>query len=269
MEERSEREALEQERWEILGQIEDWLEGPMLLLGLVWLLLLIVELIWGLTPLLESLTTAIWALFILDFALRLALAPDRSDFLKQNVLTLVSLLLPALRLVSAVRFLRVFQAARAARGLRLVKVLGSVNRGMRALGGTMSRRGFRYVLALTGLVLFVGAAGIYAFESEREAGRAALPNLGAALWWTAMLMTTIGSEYWPQTGEGRILTFLLSVYSMGVLGYLTAALASFFVGRDAVSDEAEVAGTGDIEALRLEIVALREEIRALRPPGGG
>ena len=47
-----------------------------------------------------------------------------------------------------------------------------------------------------------------------------------------MLLTTIGSEYWPQTPEGRLLTFLLSLYSLGILGYITATLASFFVEKD-------------------------------------
>lgn len=33
-----------------------------------------------------------------------------------------------------------------------------------------------------------------------------------------MLLTTMGSEYWPQTAEGRILCLLLSVYAFAVFG---------------------------------------------------
>ena len=47
-----------------------------------------------------------------------------------------------------------------------------------------------------------------------------------------MLLTTIGSEYWPESPEGRVLTFLLSLYSLGILGYITATLASLFVEKD-------------------------------------
>lgn len=78
-----------------------------------------------------------------------------------------------------------------------------------------------------------------------------------------MLITTMGSEYWPQTLEGRILCFLLGAYAFAVFGYVTAPLATFFVGRDAENDEAEVAGGKAIAELKSEIAALRGEIRAL------
>ena len=78
-----------------------------------------------------------------------------------------------------------------------------------------------------------------------------------------MLLTTIGSEYWPQTAEGRVLCFLLSLYSFGVFGYITAAVASFFIGRDADS-AGELAGARAIEELRAEIAALHQEVFAVR-----
>ena len=53
---------------------------------------------------------------------------------------------------------------------------------------------------------------------------------------------------------------LLSLYAFGVFGYVTAALASFFIGRDAERDDAEIAGRGAIEALRTDIAALRESL---------
>ncbi len=86
--------------------------------------------------------------------------------------------------------------------------------------------------ALAVLVALLGAGGMLAFEpaSEVEGGFA---SYGEALWWTAMLLTTMGSEFWPRTAEGRVLCFLLSLYGFAVFGYITAAFASFFVGRDA------------------------------------
>lgn len=38
----SEKQALNKERWEILQQLEDWLDGPMLVLGFLWLVLLVI-----------------------------------------------------------------------------------------------------------------------------------------------------------------------------------------------------------------------------------
>jgi voltage-gated potassium channel len=85
------------------------------------------------------------------------------------------------------------------------------------------------------------------------------------LWWTAMVMTTMGSQYWPQTLEGRLLCLFLSLYAFAVFGYVTATLATFFVGRDAESSDAELAGAAQLAALREELRGLREDLRARSP----
>jgi voltage-gated potassium channel len=132
---------------------------------------------------------------------------------------------------------------------------------MGALGRTLRRRGFGYAVALTFIVTFTGAAGMYTFEDTPPDGRG-LHSYGTAVWWTAMLMTTMGSEYWPHTPEGRLLCLLLAIYAFAAFGYVTATLASFFVNRDAQGEDAELAGADAIEALRREIAALRTDVRA-------
>lgn len=261
----TDKRVLENERWELLRQLEEWLETPMVVLGFVWLALLVVEFTGGLTPLLETVGLAIWGIFVLDFALRFALAPDKPAYFKSEWLTALALLLPALRIVRVARVLRLLRAARAARGLRLFRLVSSLNRGMRALHTTLGRRGFGYVVALSAVVTLAGAAGMYAFESTAPSA-GGLNTYGAALWWTAMLMTTLGSDYSPRTDEGRVLCFLLALYAFGVFGYVTAAVATFFVGRDAESAEGELAGARSIEALRQEIAGLRAEIRGRNDP---
>ena len=75
-----------------------------------------------------------------------------------------------------------------------------------------------------------------------------------------MLVATMGSEFWPQTAEGRILCFLLALYGFAVFGYITASFASFFVGRYAAAPDSEAPGLADISALREDIRALRREL---------
>jgi len=254
------RQRIKEERRSLVDQLEDWLETPMLILGFVWLALLVYEFIWNLSPALELLGTVIWIIFILDFALKFLLAPDKTDYLKANWLTALSLLVPALRVFRIFRIFRVLRAARAARGIRLFRVLTSLNRGMKALGASFGRRGFGYVVALSVIVIFAGAAGMLAFENEVEGG---IKTYGDALWWTAMMITTIGSDYFPKTTEGRVLCFILALYGFAVFGYVTATLATFFVGRDAENAESEIVGTEDINALCGEIALLREEIKAM------
>jgi voltage-gated potassium channel len=141
---------------------------------------------------------------------------------------------------------------------------------MRALGRTLGRRGFGYVSALTVVVTVVAAAGMYAFEKD-VAEPGGLHSYADALWWTAMLVTTMGSEYWPRTPEGRILCLLVALYAFAVFGYVTATIATFFIGRDAEEETAELAGARDIERLTAEVGALRTEIQALAKssPGSG
>jgi voltage-gated potassium channel len=253
---------LARERARLLIRFRQWMEVPLLLLGFVWLVLLVMELTSGLHPMLEALSTAIWIIFIIAFLVELALAPRKLAYLRSQWLTVLSLVLPALRVLRVVRAVRVFRAARAVRGARLLRVVTGLNRGMRALGRSMGRRGFGYVSALTLIVIVAGAAGMLALEREAAGG---LPDYASALWFTIMLLTTIGSEYWPRTPEGRLLCLLLSLYAIGVFGYITAALASFFVDRDREERTANPASEDTVQALRLEIVALRQELGARRP----
>lgn len=261
---------IERERRELLEQFERWLEVPMLVLGFAWLILLGVELLWEAVwrqnPILDVLSAAIWIVFIINFVVELVLAPRKADYFKRNWLTALSLILPALRVLRLVRVVRFMRAARAARGIRLVRVIGSLNRGMRALGATMRRRGFGYVVATTILITLGGAAGMFGFENDFPDG---LHSYGEALWWTAMIMTTMGSAYWPQSPEGRVLCVCLALYAFAVFGYVTATLATYFIGRDADSDEADVAGAKAIARLQAEIAGLRADLglRSREPPG--
>lgn len=219
----------EHERWETLRELEAWLRTPMLCLSFIWLALVVAELALGASTLLETFGTVIWILFLLEFALRFTLAPEKLTFLKREWLTVIALIVPALRLVRAVRFL---QAARALRGFRLVRIVGTANRGMNALRAASKRRGLGYVVTLTVVVALLGAGGMLAFEPA-DAVEGGFASYGDALWWTGMLLVTMGSEFWPKTPEGRILCFLIALYGFAVFGYITASFASFFVGRDA------------------------------------
>jgi voltage-gated potassium channel len=254
------------ERDSILHDLEEWLEKPMIVLSFIWLALFVVEFTRGLTPGLLWAGGAIWVLFILDFGLRLGLASRKRAYLRRNWLTAVSLLVPALRVLRVAQALRVLRFAGAVRGARLVTVVGSLNRGMRALGRTFERRGFGYVVALTLIVTFGGAAGIYAFE--RGIAGSPITSYLTSLWWTAMVMTTMGTEYYPQSAEGRALCLLLAVYAFAMFGYVTATLATFFIGQDAEDQHAEVAGQRAIDELVAEVRLMRAHVELLGGAGG-
>lgn len=238
----------------------------MILLGLLWLALLVVELIRGLPPLLHAANIAIWALFLLDFLLRLLLAPARRTYLARNWLTALSLLVPALRAFRALRVVRLLRAGRAVRGIRLVRIIASANRSIRAVGQAMQQRHLGYVLVITAVVVLAGSAGIYAFErADAAQGEASIRTFGDALWWTTMIMTTLGTDYWPRTPEGRILCLLLALYAFAVFGYVTASLATLLIGADVRRGRLATLSSHDTNAVlqdvQKQLAALRDEIR--------
>jgi voltage-gated potassium channel len=243
-------------RAELSRRIEHWFDVPLALLGAVWLLLLVAEFVYGATPLIETGTTTIWIVFVLEFAIRFIVAPRRGWFLRRNWLTALSLALPAIRILRFARAVRLLRLGRGVRALRMARLLTSFNRGMRALGSTMRTRGFPYVLALTVVVLSLGAAGMFAFERD-QGNQVGFSTFGAALWWTAMLLTTMGSEYWPRSSEGRVICLLLSIYAFAMFGYITATLASFFVGSDVAEERRRSRN------LEEELSALRAQVERL------
>ena len=222
---------LRRERWKLTARLVRALEGPMLLLSAVWLVLLVLEFTGGLSPWLHTLNDGIWLAFVAQFVIEFVVAPNKRVYIRKQWLTAVSLALPAFRLLRLMRLARVARFARAARGVRLVRLLGAMNRGIRTVALGFRRRGVGYLVVLTLTVALTGAAGMYRFELDAPGGPG-FGDYGTALWWTAMLLTTMGSEYWPRTAEGRLLCLLLAVYAFAVFGYVTAAIAAYFVGKD-------------------------------------
>ena len=243
-------------RWRLLEQMDDWLQVPMLILSLLWLMIVLAELMGAGHHLLAVFGTVIWVIFIVEFLVRLALAPTKIVFLRRNWLTILALAVPAFRLF---RSLAILRAARGLRGLRLVRIIGTANRSMNALKSTLRRRGFGYVAGLTLLVIALGAAGMLSFEPAAEVD-GGFTGYGHALWWTAMLVASIGTDFWPITVEGRILSSLLALYGLAVFGYVAATFASFFIGNDARSASGEIAGGAEIASLKREILLLREAL---------
>lgn len=253
---------LQDERWELLEHIHDLIDKPLVALSFVWLLLLVLDLTVGLGPLLQALVYVIWGVFVVDFVVEIAVAPRRLDFLRRHWLTAVSLFLPALGILRILRVIRLLRAARAVRSLSLLRLVTSLNRGMRAVRSTVGANTVSYVVALTVIVSFAGAAGMYYFENPgalRQAGQpgTGLASFGDAVWWTAMVMTTLGSDYFPKTAEGRILGWLLALYAFAVFGLITGTIASWLIGRRQASVESEAS------ALAREVAELRSQVAAL------
>jgi voltage-gated potassium channel len=249
----------ESARWELLDHVQAILEPLMVGLGLVFLVLLLLDYSGILTDprhgfWLSRSLTVIWVVFLVDFLFRFTIAPRKLNFLTRNWLTAASLALPFLRPIRALR------ALRAARSLSLVRLVGGVNRGMRVLRRVAGGHQVAHLVSLTVFVVLASAVGVWFFERD-VAGRT-IHSFGDALWWAAAMVTTINSELFAVSPEGRVLAILLRIYAISAFGFITATIARYLIGRDVATTvhDAEAGHNGGrrLEALEREIAALRE-----------
>lgn len=203
---------------------------------------------------------SLWGLFFVEFAVKLALAPDKRAYLKGHPLDVIVLLVPFLR------FLRLLQVLRLTRALPVFRLLIFGGRGSGAAVVLLRRRRLGQLALVSVLVVLIGAAAGYALEAGAPGGT--ITGFGDALWWSAALVTTVGSELYPVTAGGRFLGFFLMLYAVGVFSYFIASIASVLVGLDAQQEiPEEPAAEGDGVRLReSELDALRRILdRAEKP----
>ncbi len=249
---KTKKPIVQDERWELLENIQAILEPVMVGLGLVFLGLLLIdystlELSDAASAQLDWASQVIWGIFLVDFAIRFLIAPAKLRFLRGNWLVAVSLALPFLRPFRALR------AARALRSLSLVRLLAGINRGIRVLRAVTRGRQFAFVGFLTILVMLTGALGALFFE--RGVKRAPIQSFSDALWWSAAMVTTINNEKYVVSGEARILAILIRIFAVSIFGYVTASIATYLIGSTQAAENADGAHLGEeIAALRRELV---------------
>jgi voltage-gated potassium channel Kch len=166
----------------------------------------------------EIVDTFLCVIFLMDFAWRVATAPDRRAYLKWGWLDFLgSLPFPVLRLLRLVRVIRVFRSLEAIGGHRVVRALLRDRAGSAILA----------VFLLSIVVLELGAIGV--LLAERNAPNANIKTGGEALWWGIVSVTTVGyGDFYPVTGAGRLLGSLMLVVGIGLFSTFTGFLATTF-----------------------------------------
>lgn len=107
------------------------MEPLMFFLAFVWLWLFITELARGPSSLpqwQQVAMTCIWVAFIVEFLLKLYLAPRRLRYVIQNWITVIALIIPAFRAVRLLRALRILRLSRVVTTTRLVRALTTTKR---------------------------------------------------------------------------------------------------------------------------------------------
>lgn len=199
------------ERWERRAEI------PLLLLAVAFLVayawpVLDPRLDRSVGGFLSVVSWTVWAVFLLDLAVRLLLAQERWDYARRHWYDLALVVVPMLR---PLRLLRL---------LALARILG------RSATRSLAERVTVYVVGTA--ILAVGLGALAVLDAERSEPGANITGIGDALWWATTTVTTVGyGDRYPVTTEGRLVAVLLMLVGIAVVSSVTAAVASWFVGQ--------------------------------------
>ncbi|MNX87765.1 pH-gated potassium channel KcsA [compost metagenome] len=164
----------------------------------------------------DEATLIIWLLFVVEYLVKLAIAPNRPRYIRHRWLDLMVLLFPMLRLLRVLRVVWI--------GFSLFRLGIALRRGLKGLKRFLVASRFGYVAGTTGVVVLTASAAMLALEHDVKGSQ--IHTFGTALWWSAAIVTTVGSDVFPKSAGGRILAVLMMGYGMAVFGYFVSHAVS-------------------------------------------
>ena len=204
---------------------------------------------------------AIWFVVVLETLARYIFVPDRRRYFACRQIEPVMIVVPFFQICKVL-------------GVERTSVLWG--EGFTRFVAILRHRGlFRVLLAATGL-LFLGAWVV--LLSENHASGSNIHSYPDALWWAVVTVTTVGyGDRFPVTGGGRTIAVILMLVGIGLIGVLTATVASFFVQEhtDANKEQLQAAHQDlgarltdmDARLARMEAALVALSVLPAPPPG--
>ncbi|MFD7325484.1 potassium channel family protein [Streptomyces sp. NPDC059875] len=166
-----------------------------------------------------SVTLSAWAVFIVDYAVRLRLSglgPLR--FLRTHLLATVVVVLPLLR------------------PLQMVRIYEKIQRRHDRPRLTLYARVMAYSSITVSLLGFAGALAVY--QHERGAPGATIRTFGDAVWWACETVTTVGyGDVTPVTTIGRVIAVGMMACGVALIGAVTGSFSSWLIQTFTREDE--------------------------------
>jgi len=96
---------------------------------------------------------------------------------------------------------------------------------------------------------------------EQHAPGANIRNFGDALWWAVVTVTTVGyGDKYPVSPGGKGVAVVLLLVGIGLIGVLTATVASYFVEQQSNQEQADLGRRLDrIEAILEQVLSRADE----------
>ncbi len=173
--------------------------------------------------------TFLVVIFTVEYLLRIAASKRKLGFIFSfyGLIDLLAILPFYLATTIDLRSVRIFRLLRLIRILKLVRYHAAIQRLRRAF--TIAREEIFLYLAVTFMLLYMTAVGIYFFEHTAQPDKFA--SVFHSLWWSVATLTTVGyGDIYPVTTGGRIFTFFVLIIGVGIVaipaGLIASALAN-------------------------------------------
>lgn len=187
-----------------------------------------------------------WAIFVVDYVIKLVLAPRRLRWFFRHILDFLLVALPFLRPL---------------RLMRVAMVWTSVHR---VAGRTLRGQLAGYTIGSALLLVFVASLAV--LEAERNASGSNIHDFGQAVWWSFVTITGVGyGDFEPVTAEGRVVAVGLMIAGIALIGVIAATLATWLISAVQNQEEKDAAATrAEVAELASEIALLRRDLAAHR-----
>lgn len=161
--------------------------------------------------------------FIGEYLIRLYLSPNKWKFIKTNWFDLVAM-------IPLDTFFRM------ARIMRIIRVIHLFRRSF-ILSTFFRSKEIKLSLIIVSLIVLWGATGFYFVEHQINEN---ITSYFDAIWWAIVTTTTVGyGDISPLTIGGRMIAIVLMLTGIGLIGSVTASVASHFI--ESIEDEKEPA----------------------------
>lgn len=213
--------------------------------------------------LLQAYDNIIAVIFLFDFARNLKRAESKREYLidRRGWLDLLGSI-PNFGITQYGALLRLARLSRFARVSRLLR-----GNARQTLVDDLIRNRGQYAAFITIMAAFtvLVVASVLVLQSESTSPDANIKTGGDAFWWGIVTITTVGyGDRFPVTAFGRVVATFVMFAGVGIIGSLASILASILVPTPEEAAASAGDGAAADEGLRLELVAVREELVALR-----
>jgi len=204
-------------RHDLVDRIEQATKYPMALLGVAWMVIGIIVLT---TDVNGSASTALvgalfvlWAVLLVEYLVRLVVSPDRRSYLKRRWVEPATVVVPP------------FQGWHII-GIEKMSLL--LHEGELRVEAILKHHGLFRVLIAAAATLVTGSWLVLLFEENAKGSN--IHDYPGALWWAIVTVTTVGyGDKFPVTGGGKAVAVVLMLVGIGLIGVLTATVASVFI----------------------------------------